>query len=120
MDLNFLSFSFFFFRKERFHIKPVICHSLKALSSQLTIQTLFIIAEPLKRTHPVLTHWKDKWVVWCLDTAVLFFAAAVLVTVNTWVAPSLDGSGDLTVKPFIFCIGSLFAVNIPYAVVDQA
>lgn len=53
-------FSFFFFlffsREERFHIKPVICHSLKALSSQLTIQTLFIIAEPLKRTHPVLTH----------------------------------------------------------------
>lgn len=50
----------------------------------------------------------------------LVFAAAVLVTVNTWVAPSLDGSGDLTVNPFIFCIGSLFAVNIPHVVVDQA
>lgn len=48
-----LSFFLFFFREERFHIKPVICHSLKALPSQLTIQTVFIIAGPLTRGHIV-------------------------------------------------------------------
>lgn len=45
-----------FFQEGRFHIKLVIYHSLKAISPQLTTQTLFVVAKPLKRTHPVSTY----------------------------------------------------------------
>lgn len=81
----------FLFPEWRFHIKSVIRHSFMALSSQLIIQTLFIIAKHLKRTHPVLTHLKRQNSKVMSGQSCAVIVAAVLVTATTWVESSWSG-----------------------------